>query len=883
MEILVFFVIIALVILVIGFPIVLVIQGKTLSELRKLVKVLYVRIAKLENHLFPEVKSTESKPMPAPEIKPEIPVPQKPPVVRPTSPLTTESLVLTEKNKEPDAIDKFFNHIGQGFKQFFTAGNPIMKIGIVVLLFGVGFFIKFASDYFSCTIEVRLGAIALVGIFLLALGWQQRLKRRIPAMILQGGGVAILYMTIFAAAKMFSLISPVLALGLMVMLVVFSGILAIFQDSNAMATLGLIGGFLAPVLVATSSGNHIVLFTYYALLNVGVFGMAWFKTWRILYLLGFLFTFVISTTWGGKFYKPEYFSSTEPFLIFFFLLYLIIPVLFTLRQAKLKGQDNILIFGLPAAVLGMQATLMEKFEFGLAGSALALSAIYIILAHAIYKPNFTYKRMLSESLLAIGVVFLVMTIPLAVQMPAWETGLGMAGAALVWIGIRQQRLTFRFLGAVALIAAVICYSCMKHTAHATAFLNPYYLGIFILTLANIFSAYCLNKQSEALRKWEIPVLVMPILLAGLVFWYLSGINECQLVTDVGLHKINLNLGFITISTLVFGILARRNHWISLNYILNCFSLILVGFVATAFLDGYYTHLFLHWGSMVWIFAIIVQYRLLWQFEKLKVKNFLPLGHVITWLVICFIMTWEGAWLVDQYFRQQGSWHMAVWGIIPAVLLMVTIKSEKWIVWPIKRRRQDYLGTGLALLIICLGIWFLVISFYPVNPKPLSYWPLINAMDLGQFFVIVAMFYWAQTTKHMDKSLIAKFPERWGWYPWSITIFIWLNVMLMRGLNQWGEIKYAWDDLNDSILCQASISILWTITALGLMLGAAIKRSREVWVCGAVLQTLVVIKLIRVDLYGTGTIPRIVSFVAVGILMLIIGFFTPMPPRKTKGD
>ncbi|MCK5218164.1 DUF2339 domain-containing protein, partial [bacterium] len=635
MEILIFFAIIALVILFIVFPIMFIMQGNALSNLRKLINGLDMRITKFESRLSPEVKSTESKPMPVPEIKPEIPPPQKPLLVPPTPPLTSESLALTEKSKEPDAIDKFFNYIGQGFKRFFTTGNPIMKIGVILLLVGVGFLIKYASDYFSRTIEIRLGAIALGGIFLLALGWQQRLKRRIPAMIFQGGGVAILYMTIFAATKMFSLISPVLALGLMVMLVVFSGILAILQDFKAMATLGLIGGFLAPVLVSTTPGNHIVLFAYYAFLNVGVFGMAWFKTWRTLYLLGFLFTFVISTTWAGKFYKPEYFSSTEPFFIFFFLLYLIIPILFTLRQAKLKGRDNILIFGLPAVVFGLQAALMEGFEFGLAGSSLALSALYISLAYAIYKPNFTYKRMLSESLLAIGVVFLVMTIPLALQMPALATGVSLAGAALVWIGIRQQRLAFRFLGAMALIAAVIYYSCMQ-PAHAAAFLN--YLGIFIITLANIFSAYCLNRQSEVLRKWEIPVFVMPILLAGLAFWYLSGINECQLVTDELLHKINLNLGFITISTLVFGMLARRNHWISLNYILNGFGLILVGFVAAAFLDSDYTHPFSHWGSIVWILAILVQYRLLWQFEKLKVKNFVPLGHVITWLVICFIMT-----------------------------------------------------------------------------------------------------------------------------------------------------------------------------------------------------------------------------------------------------
>ncbi len=60
------------------------------------------------------------------------------------------------------------------------------------------------------------------------------------------------------------------------------------------------------------------LSSYYLLLNGGVLAIAWFRSWRILNLVGFGFTFVIGSLWGYQFYRPEFFASTEPFLVAFF-------------------------------------------------------------------------------------------------------------------------------------------------------------------------------------------------------------------------------------------------------------------------------------------------------------------------------------------------------------------------------------------------------------------------------------------------------------------------------------------------------------------------------------------------------------------------------------
>jgi uncharacterized membrane protein len=84
-----------------------------------------------------------------------------------------------------------------------------------------------------------------------------------------------------------------------------------------------------------------------------------------------------------------------------------------------------------------------------------------------------------------------------------------------------------------------------------------------------------------------------------------------------------------------------------------------------------------------------------------------------------------------------------------------------------------------------------------------------------------------------------------------------------------------------VLFQAAISILWGVTALVTTLGATRKCSRMAWIVGAAILSLVVIKLFVVDLSGTGTVARIVSFLGVGSLMLLIGYFSPLPPASTE--
>jgi uncharacterized membrane protein len=112
---------------------------------------------------------------------------------------------------------------------------------------------------------------------------------------------------------------------------------------------------------------------------------------------------------------------------------------------------------------------------------------------------------------------------------------------------------------------------------------------------------------------------------------------------------------------------------------------------------------------------------------------------------------------------------------------------------------------------------------------------------------------------------------------ALLAFVALNGALLRTLNHWGGVPFPLEAMLQLTLVQTSLSIFWALLALITMLIATRRANRVVWVTGAGLLAVVVIKLFLVDLSSIGTIERIVSFVGVGLLMLVLGYFSPLPP------
>jgi uncharacterized membrane protein len=299
--------------------------------------------------LFPALSQV---PPPAAPALPE-PVPSRDPVGSPAS-----------WSRPGPNLDSFNAGVAR-VVEFFTTGNIVAKIGMIIVFFGVAFLLRYAAERGMLPIEYRLMGTAAGAAVLLAIGWRLRRTRPEYAMVLQGGAVGVLYLTIFAAFRLYALLPATLTFTLLLTVVAFSAVLAVVQNAMSLAVLGTSGGFLAPILASTGGGSHVTLFSYYAVLTAGVVGIAWFRAWRFLNWLAFVFTFGIGFAWGQQYYQPALFSTTEPFLILFFLLFLAVAILFAHRQPpQLRGYiDGSLVFGAPAVAFGMQSVLVSQMPF----------------------------------------------------------------------------------------------------------------------------------------------------------------------------------------------------------------------------------------------------------------------------------------------------------------------------------------------------------------------------------------------------------------------------------------------------------------------------------------------------------------------------------------
>ena len=364
--------------------------------------------------------------------------------------------------------------------RWFTTGNVPVKVGVVLSLFGVGFLVKEGIDrqWLVLPLEYRLLLVALFGIGLLVLGWRLRERQRTYALPVQGGGIGVLYLTIYASFAIYGLLPAALAFGLLVAVTAAAGALAVLQDARALAVLGIVGGFLAPVLVSTGSGNHVALFGYYAVLDLAILGIAWFKAWRVLNVLGFAFTFGIGTLWGIDAYEPELFATTEPFLVLFTLLYLAIPVLFALRvEPKLRGfVDGTLLFGTPIVAFTLQSRLVADTEYGLAISAVVLALAYVGMATFLYRTQRESLRVLVEAQLALGVAFVTVAVPLALDARWTSAAWALQGAALVWLAYRQDRKLALLAGLALQALSAVEYVGQAPVAAEWPILNGYCLG-----------------------------------------------------------------------------------------------------------------------------------------------------------------------------------------------------------------------------------------------------------------------------------------------------------------------------------------------------------------------------------------------------------------------
>lgn len=751
-------------------------------------------------------------------------------------------------------------------KRWFTEGNVPVKIGMLVLLAAVASLLKYVSDQglLDVPIELRLVGITLGALGLLAFGWKQRSRRTLFALALQGGAIGVLLLTVFAAYKRYELLGAAPAFIASVALVAGLCVLAVVQNSRTLAVLGILAGFMAPLWLSSGSGNHVGLFSYYAVLNAGIFAIAWYRPWRALNLLGFAFTFGIGLLWGVARYTPEHLSTTQPFLLLFFAFYLLIPLLYARRTAAAPRSivDGSLVFGTPLVAFSLQAALLPGQPMLLAGIALGVAALYALLARAlINRPHFAVLAQ-AHAVLAVG--FATLAVPLALSARVTGAVFALEGAGLVWLGLRQQRRLPQISGALLQVAAAFAFvaGADHWLGDSRALVNPTAMGALLLAIAGFASAWSYRRHDRS-------SIGLVYYLWGLLWWLGGLVHECiRFAPSRSEPEALLVLAAVT------GWLAaeahRRRPAAALS--LTTLGMLALGFPLLLWQLLSYGQPFAGYGALAWLVMLVLGLRAL---HALRQGGDAVAGIAqFVWLLLWPSVASLALQQVAQVNGLAQGWAVLL-VLLPWLLLgALTLSRWRWVSLPLGAA-FDAARPGLqGLLFGGLALAWLYVHLLPGWATPLPWLPVLNPAELAQWAIVVLLARWLYSSPAQAPAVLVRVRVP----VLAVAGFIAATSLTLHSVHHFGRVPWS-EALAASSLAQTSLTVVWSLLGVVAWISGSRRGQRTVWSVGAVLMALVLAKLIVVDRQHLGNLLGIASFMAYGLLCTAVGYFAPAPPRR----
>ncbi|NOX67965.1 MAG: DUF2339 domain-containing protein [Gammaproteobacteria bacterium] len=782
-----------------------------------------------------------------------------------------EQQAAAPQARRPSPLDKLL----AAAKHWLTSGNVPVKVGIIILFFGVAFLFKYAVEHrvLVLPIELRLLAVVVLAGAIFIFGWRLRAKSRVYALNLQGAGIGVLYLTIYAAFRLYSVLPATFAFALLVLLTFASGALAVKQNSRGLAAFASIGGFLAPLLASTGQGSHVALFSYYLLINTAILGISWFRAWRSLNLIGFVFTFVVGTYWGFQYYTPELYASVQPFLILNFLFYQAIAILYSFRQPpKLRGLvDGSLIFGTPAIVFALQTQLVADTQWGLAISAGVIALYYVSVAAWLRHRHQQLMQLLTQSMLVLAVGFATIAVPLALDDRWSAIAWALEGAGVVWLGVRQTSSLSRLTGAVLIFGSGYFYA--EHGwryDEGLAVFNGNVLGGLIIACAAIFAARLLATDVRKMPQQSL--ISAALLLWGASWWLGTGAME---IGDRAHGDLLLNsfIVFVAASFSLLGLLSHYRNWLAARRLTFLYSPLLLPLALGFLLEN--DHIFDGWGPLIWLLALAAHFLLLRLAENANQRT-LFIWHVGGALLIVALFSHEAFWQVRAMVRGE-VWRDSAALLVPLLGSLGLLAARKRTFWPLRPHGPAYFTAAAIMtggqLLLLLGN----VITNPGDPAPMTYIPILNPFDLLTL-IGLASGYWIYRLWPSEDSHVPVRQQQVAMVALAGMAFCLTTLMVVRGVHQFGNV--IWDEfaLRRSVSVQSALSIYWAALGFGSMIVGTRQARYWIWMTGVGLMVVVVLKLFFVDLGNTGTIARIISFLGVGGLLMVVGYFAPRPPK-----
>lgn len=494
---------------------------------------------KKEEVIFSTDNVSIPKPM-QPKQEPKVYVPQEP----------SKSFWENFSEKNPD-LEKF---IGE---------NLINKIGILILVLGISYFVKYAIDKDWINEPARVGIGILSGALVMGIAHKLRQKYAAFSSVFVAGAIAIFYFTIGIAFHSYHLFGQTAAFIIMVGITAFSYLISLSYDRKELAVLSLIGGFAVPFMVSTGQGNYVVLFTYILILNIGILALAYHKKWGIINILSYAFTVILYGVWLFKDIdeKAPHFLGALCFGFAFYFVFIGINIINNLRT---KGIFSPIELGILASntflFYGAGMLILEHYHPELKGLfTTALGLLNFGYAWFLYK-KFGLDKTAVYLLIGLTLTFITLAIPIQFEGNFITLFWAAEGVILMWLSQKSKITSYRFASVIVhLLMMVSLLMDWANIYHTSTVLNIVFnkiclTGLFVvISLAAVY--YLLKEEEE--NQEQFGIIFIPkkyqlfVGVIGIIVGYFVGLFEVGFQADSYVMGVNSAMAFPVVYHLLF--------------------------------------------------------------------------------------------------------------------------------------------------------------------------------------------------------------------------------------------------------------------------------------------------------------------------------------------
>lgn len=560
-----------------------------------------------------------------------------------------------------------------------------------------------------------------------------------------------------------------------------------------------------------------------------------------------------------------------------------------------------LLFGLPLLTFAYQYRLAQPYAYLAAFSALGLAVWHVGLARLLRDCPGAALRLTRETLLILGLGFSALAVPLALDMTWTSCTWTVQGLGLVWLGLRQDRPLIRCAGYVLQLLAAVAFAGLfrapEHLPLPGILIGNRFVCGLLLTLAALALVRLSRQYRHRLARQE-QALATAWQIWAMLWWLITGFDALSARFDPQSRIFaNAALIFVSLSCMLWAWAGTKLRWRA--------------FAAS--------------GHLLLPAVLLSQWPLLPRLAALLVwpLRFIQPGTLLAWenggalalplacaaFVFCLRRAPESwneryktAALNGLLLCALGALTLeaahGLWGVLPLIganriLLLLTMLTAAWLYLlgraPFANRLPAMAGrcirgcrtwSGLALS-LWLGCWFAQFCLLAGQAAPLPYIPLLAPLDTAQALCLLTGLYWLRAARGHERRLSEATLVR-VYRGFGLAGLALCTLIAARAVSWYTYCPYAWKPLLRSSVFQGVLSLLWGSIALLVILAASrVFRRRSLWFAGAGLLALTLVKLLLFDLADRDTVYRVVSFLFLGLLMLGLGYFCPLPPKEKQ--